>query len=200
MYNIETMHILLLKTQLIVDDWSQQLFWTVAIVASMLLIILMVYQLFSEESIPETSPLHKPFIQLDARSVLIFFAVFGWAAALVSHFDFSFQKASIYGLAIGVIIVLLAGIYRLPHWFFQKNAEVILESTGKVLQSIPPHQAGIGKVHLNRQRVPATVNAVTQGRELPVGSPIRVIGMLDNNTLLVEPLDENEHPRPGMLD
>lgn len=190
------MRILLLKTEWLADNWNQQIFWSIAVVASLLLVILTVYNLFSEDTEAEITDNPADFFQLDARMVLTFFTAFGWAAAIITKFDTSFQKALLYGILIGLITAFLTGVKRLPDWFAFKNSRTIVESTGKVLQSIPPHRAGMGKVHLDTRRLSAEVNAVTQGRELPIGSPVRVIGMLDDKTFLVEPIEDQDHPKP----
>ncbi len=191
------MRILLLKTDWLADNWNQQIFWSIAVVASLLLVILMVYSLFSEYNESENVSQDNGLFQLDARTVLTFFTAFGWAAALIMRVDNSFQKALLYGILIGLVTALLTSVKGLPDWFASKSSKTFLESTGKVLQSIPPHRAGIGKIHLDASRMSAEVNAVTQGRELPVGSPVRVIGMLDDETLLVEPIEDQDHPKPG---
>lgn len=192
------MRILLLKTDWLADNWNQQIFWSIAVVASLLLVILTVYSLFSEDNESENLSSHDGLFQLDARTVLTFFTAFGWAAAIIMRFDNSIQKALLYGILIGLVTAILTSVKGFPHWVASKNSKTLLESTGKVLQSIPPHRAGTGKIYLDTRRFPTEVNAVTQGRELPVGSPVRVIGMLDDETLLVEPLEDQDHPKPGI--
>ncbi|MFK8103564.1 MAG: NfeD family protein [Saprospiraceae bacterium] len=69
------------------------------------------------------------------------------------------------------------------------NLEDTLTSTGEVLQYIPPHIKGSGKVHLNLRNAPYQINAVSQNGELPAGVPVRVIAIMDEQTIIVEPID-----------
>lgn len=174
--------------------WSQQIFLSLAIVSSLLLIIWLVYDLFAEEQ-EDTLTQKSRGVQLDARIVLTFFAVFGWTAVLTSSLSITLVASILCSLLTGFIVSIL--LKFLPVFFNNKtpkHAKNIMRSTGKVMQVIPPHQAGRGIVYLQTRRVPIEVNAITQGKELPVGAPIRVVGMIDAHTILVESLDESEYP------
>lgn len=184
------MRILLLNT-----DWNalilgQQIFWAIAIVATLLLIILLAYELFVEETTEEQHT--KPNL-LDARIVLLFFTALGWSAVAFSFFHTSNWESLGCGAVVGLLTVIVNGVYR-----FRRARANVLAQTGKVLQTIPPHRAGVGKVYLNVQRNSVLLNAVTQGKALPVGAPVRVVSQLDDQTLLVEPLEE-EMPPPSTL-
>lgn len=168
-----------------VGGWSAQaIFWTVAIIATLLLMILMVYSLFSEEQAPTQTSRFR----LDARTVLLFFTAFGWSAAIASYFSNTFSALLLYGTLAGATLIALAG---LPRYFAGKTdkRENTDTNTGRVLQFIPPNRAGIGKVYLSANRMPMELDAVTIGRELPVGAPVRIIEMLDECTAMVEPLE-----------
>jgi hypothetical protein len=71
--------------------------------------------------------------------------------------------------------------------------EKALASTGKVLSSIPPHRNGFGKVHLNLREAPFEIDAVTAGQEVPKGTPVRVVDILDDKIVLVEPIVGKGH-------
>ncbi|MDX1943360.1 MAG: NfeD family protein [Saprospiraceae bacterium] len=192
------MRILLLKTDWIAANWSEQILWGVAIIASLLLLVFTVYSFFSEEPESDSNSNQRKSLKLDAHTVLIFFAVLGWSAAIAAHFEYTFAQAILLGALVGGVLAFLSTIYRLPFWTSSQNSRPILDSTGKVLQPIPPHRAGMGKIHLDMRHLPTSVNAVTHGRELPVGAPVRVVGMIDKKTLLVEPIEEDQdHPYPG---
>ena len=174
-------------------DWGQQLSWTLAIVATLLLIILLVYDLFSEEEEQKMENRHP--LAFNARAVLLFFTVSGWSLVALSYTDFSMTTRIIYSVLLGLVVAFSTQFIQ---YAFRRNllgdAKNILTSTGQVMQSIPPHRAGSGKVHLRTRRLPVEVNAVTQGKELPIGAPVRVVGMIDEHTILVESLEEpTEH-------
>lgn len=183
---------MLLKMDGLTVNWSQQIFWTLAVVATLLLIILLIYNLFNEEAEHKDAPQTSNVFAIDARTVLLFFATFGWVAVISFYFENVFAERMIYAALIGLAVAFLPNIsQKFLKKYLTGNAKTILASTGKVMQSIPPHRAGSGKVHLQMRRIPVEVNAVTQGEELPVGAPIRVIGMVDDHTILVESLEEN---------
>lgn len=172
-------------------DWSQQIFWTLAVVATLLLVILLIYNLFDEDAEQAEALAPKQKWAIDAQGVLLFFTAFGWVAVITSYMDMSLQRGMIYAVLTGLLAAISPPLLKK---FLKKylvgNAKTILTSTGKVMQPIPPHQAGRGKVSLQMRRIPVEVNAVTQGEELPIGAPIRVVGMVDEHTILVEAMDD----------
>jgi len=175
-------------------DWSLQIFWTLAVVATLLLIILLIFDLFNEDGEQAELQTVKRKWTIDAPSVLLFFTAFGWGAVITSYMDMSLQWGMIYAVLAGLAIAISPPLLqKLLRKYLVSNAQTILTSTGKVMQPIPPHQAGRGKVSLQTRRIPVEVNAVTQGEELPVGAPIRVVGMVDEHTILVESIDGNDH-------
>lgn len=178
----------LLKIEQLWFSWSATaIFLTIAIIATLFLILLLVYSLFSDEIESEKATDRWSFIRLEARTVLSFFTAFGWTAALASYYSHSFVQLLLYGALVGMVVAALIG------WLgsiAQKRLNESADShTGRVLKSIPPHRGGIGKVYLNVSRVPVELDAITIGQELPVGVPVRIVGMLDDHTAVVEPID-----------
>jgi hypothetical protein len=51
---------------------------------------------------------------------------------------------------------------------------------------VPAAKAGTGKVHLMLQNRTVEYQAVTVGAELPTGAPIRVVGVVNSDTVEVE--------------
>lgn len=166
--------------------WSfQAIGWTITIVASFLLIILLVYNLFSEEAEPEKPAGKSRFFRWEARSVLLFFTAFGWMSTLISYSYLPHNQVIIWGVLGGMLATFVPNIWSR---FVTKNKSTA-PGTGRVLESIPPHRAGIGKVYLNQSRNRLQLDAITIGRELPVGAPVRIVEMIDENTAIVESID-----------
>ena len=66
--------------------------------------------------------------------------------------------------------------------------EAIYKS-GEVYIPIPAYKNGQGKVHLKLSGALKELDAVTDGDALPTGTTIKVIEVLNNDILLVEPAD-----------
>jgi len=167
---------------------NEQIFWSIAIVFSLLSLILFILDLFEEET-EQTPVLIRRRNFLDATIILIFFTSFGWATVLSSLF--TSQLVLIISIAI-VVAALITFIYGLTFGFPWKNSlekRKVLQSTGEVLEFIPSKGEGVGKVQLSIQRHPIKLDALTSGRELPVGVSISVIDIVDETVLVVEPID-----------
>lgn len=188
-----------------VDWWMelaqiQRIFWSVAIVSSILLFILLFISLFGVEQDGEgkgsagrrTGRLAEP------QTILIAATVFGWVAVLLSYWLSNVQLVlgiSAVAALLGALLPwLLSPVLSFPSF----DADTVRTSTGQVLTSIPPHRNGFGKVHLNLRAVPFEMDAVTAGEELPPGAPVRVVEVIDERVLLVEALvDSNEQEEAG---
>ena len=72
------------------------------------------------------------------------------------------------------------------------NINNAIFNTGTVYLSIPPaSEGGQGKIHVTIDGTMREMNAITkENKKLPTGSDIRVIEVLDNNILLVEPIEK----------
>lgn len=58
--------------------------------------------------------------------------------------------------------------------------------TGTVYLRVPGSKAGPGKVHLSLQNRTVEYQAVTAGAELPTGTPVKVVGVVNSDTVEVE--------------
>ena len=65
-----------------------------------------------------------------------------------------------------------------------------LFNTGNVYLTIPAEEAGQGKVHITIDGSLREMNAMTKSlKPLPTGSTVRVIEIIENNLLIVEPIE-----------
>lgn len=179
------------------QEWVGQIFWTLAIVFTLLLLIRLGLSLYVEEDAEVKAERQR----LDARSILLFLTFFSWTNVWANYLDAPPLRGLIFGSLFGLIAALLSrfftSIFPRPAVISTRHldADKVLSSTGQVLQPIPPHRNGFGKVHLNLRGAPYSIDAVTAGKELAAGSAVRVVDVLDEQIVLVEPV-EQAHPRP----
>lgn len=178
--------------------WEKQAFWSLAIVSSILLGILFLSSLLDEEAEEQPAPTKSRLSNwLDSRFILVFFTAVGWIGLILFHNTNSLGTSLFWASVSGLFIALLVRLLdisgrRLRSEKTPQIGEIL--STGEVLQPIPPHRNGFGKVQINDRRAHYTVDAITAGREIPRGTPVRVIDVIDDQVILVESLD---HQYPG---
>lgn len=177
-------------------DSTSQAFLSMAIVSSLLLVILVSIHLLGLEQDIESaskSPSDRKKQLFDARMIMVFFTLFSWIVVITNFFGYALPFAFAIAALVAFSLSFL-GRYLIIKWFIP-NAKIasqdLLEQTGEVLQSIPPHRNGFGKVHITLPQAPFQLEAITAGQELRPGAHVRVIDVIDNRILLVEPIEEN---------
>jgi hypothetical protein len=91
------------------------------------------------------------------------------------------------GAAMFVVAYMLYQFSRLER-SGNMNPLNALDSTGEVYLTIPSQLAGKGKVHVVVDGTLHEFEAETRGEVLRTGSQIKVIEILENDILLVEPI------------
>ena len=171
--------------------WEKQAFWSLAIVSSILLGILFLSSLLEEEE-DKTLENKTGFLNwLDSRFILVFFTGMGWAGLILFHNGFSLFFSIIWSAIFGLSGALLIRWLDISGRRFRKGKMPqvgAIFSTGEALQSIPPHRNGFGKVQISDRQTHYTVDAITAGREIPRGAPVRVVDIIDDRVILVEPI------------
>ncbi len=180
------------------QNWAQQVFWLTAIVSSLLLAIFSALSLYELSQGGGAEPDRRPSRFFHPRSLLTFFTASGWLAVLLSYQNISLPIVLSCSIAGGLLAAAFAK--ALVRFFLplapghNPAAEQLIESTGKVMEPIPPHRNGFGKVHINLRDAPYELEAITGGGELKPGVPVRIIGVIDGRVLLVEPLEDEGYP------
>ncbi|MBK8045619.1 MAG: NfeD family protein [Haliscomenobacter sp.] len=177
----------------VLNSWIVQLLWLMAIVASLLLFLLFLLNWFG---INQDRHLYSAKQRAfgDPLAVLIFFTFLGWTSILSSLWVKHPEYILFYAVPASVVAAFfprfLSYLRRKERQKKGYDPEYLLKSTGEVLQNIPPNQIGKGRVHLSLRATPHDWEAVTScGGELPAGVHIRVVDVIDDHTVLVEPLD-----------
>ena len=128
------------------------------------------------------------------RNFVNFFLGFGWTAILL--------QGQVKSSALLVIIAVLVGIalVAVVMWLFkwlnsmQQSGNINIYKAavgcqGKCYLRIPEERSGEGKVQITIQGAVREYNAVTDGDAIKTGTPVKVVEVINANTLLVEELN-----------
>jgi membrane protein implicated in regulation of membrane protease activity len=195
-----------MKILLLMEWWkalesSSQAFLSMAIVSSLLLVMLIAIHLMGLEQEAESdikTQSDRKRQLFDARMILVFFTLFSWMIVIFTFVQLSISSAVLVATLVASVISF-SSRYLIKRWLTQNGkmgAADLLQQTGKVLQSIPPHRNGFGKVYLSLPEAPFQIEAITAGQELRPGAHVRVIDVIDDRIILVEPIEEN-YPGQG---
>ena len=132
---------------------------------------------------------------LSIRSIISFFTLFTWGGALYLNWGYPRQTAITYSVLWG-----LAGMFSvaLIFWGLRKltkagtsDLRTCIGKPGTVYLDIP--EDGMGEVRVTVSGVVSYVKARSaDGKELKAGTPIRVVRRLDQTTVEVVPVEEEE--------
>jgi len=177
---------------------TQQVFWAISIIFSVLFLIQFVLSLvgfdgdvdFDADADADGFELDTDFTLFSVRSIIAFFTFFGWTGVLVLKSGGGTWAAVGFASLSGFIAMFIVGYMM---YLFSKltesgtfNAQSTLYNTGEVYLKIPSAKSGYGKIHL---KVKGAVKEM-EGDTLPTGASVRVVEVLDDNLLLVEPIKE----------
>ena len=126
------------------------------------------------------------------RNFVNFLLGFGWSAILLQESIKSTGLLIVVSVIIG--IALVAAVMYLFKWLagMQQSGNINLQKSaagceGKVYLTIPAARSGSGKVQITIAGAVREYDAITENDEaLKTGSSIRVVDVIDANTLLVE--------------
>ena len=178
---------------------AHQVFWFIAIVFSVLFFIQFILVLLGVDSHDgdmdvdggETGDFEHEFSALSVRSIIAFFTFFGWTGVLTINNGLSVWvaiiMASVAGLAAMFIVAYLMYKFAQLEQSGTLNLYNALDQEGEVYLPIPEGRKGRGKIHLKVDGRMREMDAVTDGLELKTGSTIKVVEILDDNVLKVEP-------------
>jgi len=181
----------------------EQVFWGIAIVFSVLFVFQFGLSLFgldfeSDADIDTSASdsdysLDPSFTLLSVRSIIAFFTFFGWVGVLSLNRDYStgwvFGTATFAGFAaMGLVAYLMYFFSRLAE---DGNADIqdLIYKNGTVYLTIPERRKGKGKVHVTLGNSLREMDAVTEGEMLGNGKSVKIIEIVEDNVLVVEPIE-----------
>lgn len=131
---------------------------------------------------------------LTFRNLVNFCLGFGWTAVLLRNTIKS--DALLLTVAVLVGIGLVVVVMLLFKWLsgMQQSGNIDVHTAavgceGKVYLTIPGERKGEGKVQITINSAVREYDALCEGDSIPTGTPIKVIGVINDHTLLVEELN-----------
>ena len=128
------------------------------------------------------------------RNFVNFFLGFGWTAILLEKSVKSTALVIILAVLVGVGLVI--AVMYLFKWLssMQQSGNINVYKAavgcqGKCYLRIPAERGGEGKVQITIQGAVREYNAVTDGDAIKTGTPVKVVEVINANTLLVEELN-----------
>lgn len=197
---------------LVFGDWwstlngTQQVFWGISIVFSVLFVIQFVLSLVGLDFEGDTDfevggetdtdggySLDPSFTLFSVRSIIAFFTFFGWTGVLALNAGLGTMMAVIMASVSGFAAMAMVGymMYMFSKLGESGNIDVkdALFQTGEVYLTIPETKRGQGKVHINISGALREMDAITEGKTLATGSTVRVVEVIDDRILVVEPVE-----------
>lgn len=196
---------------LVLGEWwtalagMEKIFWGISIVFSVLFFIQFILSLIGLDFDSEVDmsvetdtafETDASFTVLSVRGFIAFFTFFGWTGVLVLNNGGSGLWAVGFGAIAGFLAMLLVGFMMYLFLRLQDDGSVFdpyeaIDEIGTVYMRIPPNQQGVGKIQIKLQGSVREIEAITRDSELiPTGAAIRVIDVIENHTMVVEPIDK----------
>ena len=126
---------------------------------------------------------------LTFRNFINFLLGFGWSAVLLTNIPWGWRMVISVAIGCGLVALVMYLFKWLSHMQQSGNINVYRSAagcTGTTYLTIPGARAGEGKVQITIGGAVREYGAVTDGDTLPTGTRIRVVEVVDPNTLLVE--------------
>jgi hypothetical protein len=136
---------------------------------------------------------------LSIRTIGAFFTGFGWSGAAMLQAGHGTGAATFVGIVVGsIFMALIFYLMAYLHSLRQEGTINYANAVGKVgavYLPVPPHRKGLGQIEVLVQGRLKIVQAITDN-DKKIGNrvAVRVTELVDEQTILVEPL-ENESPK-----
>jgi len=175
-----------------------QAFWGISIVFSVLFVIQFVLSLIGVDfdmdmdgDVDTDFGMDADFSLFSIRSIIAFFTFFGWTGVLMLDAGCSVWAAVITATVSGFLAMAIVGYMMYKFTQFDEsgtfNPDSAINHTGEVYLFIPAAKSGYGKIHLKLKGALKEMDAVTdENLEIPTGTKVKVVEVLDDNLLLVE--------------
>ncbi len=178
-------------------EGAYRVFYALGIVSALALLVQVILTVFGLDDLFDLADGDGGASLLSLRTVSGFLAGFGWTGVVLLRAGYSTFVAAVGGTTVGllfagILFMIMRVMMSLRHsgTIDYRNAVGV---AGKVYAPIAGGLSKPGQVEVLVQGRLRTVAAMTRhDRDLPTLSRIRVVDLLDQNTLLVAPLDAEE--------
>ena len=175
---------------------AQQLFYGIGIMAGLATLVMAGLALIGldHHDVPDVSVDHGGGTSLFSTKPLTgFFLGFGWGGGIAIDAGASVPVATVIGLgAGGILMLLLAWLIRAIYSLRSDGTRQLnnaVGAVGTVYVSLPPSRATGGQIQVTVSGRLETLGALSvSSRAIPSGEKVKVISIVDPNTVLVEPL------------
>ena len=175
-----------------------QIFWGCAVVASLIFIVQMVLTLIGMDSSDvdvdfdgaNTMDLGGGLNLFTIKNFIGFLVGFGWAGVCfydaIPNVILLLLVAFVVGcLFVGIFVVIYKQTKKLEHNGAFKIDDV-MGTTVSVYLRIPANGTGKGKVQVSQNGSVHELDAFTDGEEIPSGAKVKIVEIIDNETVKVE--------------
>lgn len=182
-----------------------QIFYAIALATTMLLVLQLALLLVGVDHDGDAGDMpddgdpshgHGGGAVFSIRSVTAFFTGFGWTGVAAIQAGWPVVAATLAALAVGALF--MAGILALMRGLMGLRSSGTLNyhnaigNVGTVYVTVPAAMKGPGRVEVLIQGRLAVVEAFTHAaRPLATRERVRVVGLLDETTLVIEPFAED---------
>ena len=175
---------------------AQQFFYGIGIVAGVVTLIMGVLALFGlghhDTDIGHADDLDGSSL-LSTKPITGFFLGFGWAGGIALEMGCSLTIATVIAFFSGAILmVLIAWLIRTIYSMRSDGTRQInnaIGAVGTVYVTLPASRASGGQINVTVSGRLETLSALNAGlRPVPSGEKVKVVGVVDTNTVIVEPL------------
>ena len=174
----------------------QQFFYGIGIVAGCVTLVMAILALIGLEH-HDTDLAHGDSFDgsslLSVKPITGFFLGFGWGGGIALDLRFSLLGATLIAIVCGCIVMFaLAWLIRAIYSMRSDGTRQInnaIGAIGTVYVTLPASRVSGGQINVTVGGRLETLSALNAGlRSVPSGEKVKVVGVIDTNTVLVEPL------------
>lgn len=180
-------------------DTILKIFWCIAVPFSLLFLIQVVMTFFGGDfdageadgnaDLAVDSDGGIDFQFLSVKNLIAFFTIFGWVGIVALKGNMAPIIAALIATASGLVMMLIMATIMYYMSKLTESGTLDLNNakgkTGTVYLSIPAKRSGMGQVQIKVQGF-QTLDAMTDGDEIPTGAVVEVIETINNDILLVK--------------
>lgn len=128
------------------------------------------------------------------RNLINFLLGFGWAGVSLAPYIGTTPLLPLISLVVGILFVLMFFYIRKQTLKLETNGAFdithTLHKTATVYLRIPPQRKGRGKIQITQNGTVQEIDAITDQPEIPSGTPVRILEIIDRQTVCVQRISQ----------